>query len=422
MTLDEDLRRRFEALADQIRAETARQLGEAAGELSTKAEAERADAVTHAANDARVEAEKQAAARLAEAVAAAESRARQEGHDRGRDEGVAQGREEGRQEGRQAGHAEGKQEGREEGREEGRREGHDDARREARSTELALNERLADAIRAMDRAGSLSEILDALASCASRETRRAAVLIVRGGQLQGWKFVGFGSELADARTVQLPVAEAGIIADAVRTVATVSAESGRGAAPPFANLPPGREMVAVPLSVSGQVVAVLYADQGSGSSEDRPAEGDGRFAWPAIVEVMARHASRSVEAVTAFRTAQVFTGRPGGSASTEETMAGADGKSGGAASRAGEEDEAARRYARLLVSEIKLYHEAEVIAGRRDRDLATRLGGEIARARVLYEQRVPAHVRSTTDHFHAELVQTLANGDPTLLGQTASGT
>ena len=54
---------------------------------------------------------------------------------------------------------------------------------------------------------------------------------------------------------------------------------------------------------------------------------------------------------------------------------------------------AAQRYARLLVSEIKLYHEADVVAGRRDRDLVRRLGGEIARARVLYDQRVPSAVR-----------------------------
>jgi hypothetical protein len=67
------------------------------------------------------------------------------------------------------------------------------------------------------------------------------------------------------------------------------------------------------------------------------------------------------------------------------------------------------------VSEIKLYHEPAVVAGRRDRDLAMRLGGEIARARVLYEQRVPQTVRSRTDYFRDELVRTLANGDATLL-------
>src|SRR5437867_785583 len=73
------------------------------------------------------------------------------------------------------------------------------------------------------------------------------------------------------------------------------------------------------------------------------------------------------------------------------------------------------RYARLLVSEIKLYHEAAVVEGRRDRDLATRLGGEIAHARVLYEQRVPPDVRRRGDYFHDELVRTLADGDATML-------
>ena len=71
--------------------------------------------------------------------------------------------------------------------------------------------------------------------------------------------------------------------------------------------------------------------------------------------------------------------------------------------------------ARLLVSEIKLYHEEAVVEGRRDRDLATRLGGEIARARVMFEQRVPSHVRERADYFREELLRTLANGDASLL-------
>ena len=57
------------------------------------------------------------------------------------------------------------------------------------------------------------------------------------------------------------------------------------------------------------------------------------------------------------------------------------------------DDSDSARRCRLLVSEIKLYHEAAVIAGRRERDLATRLGTEIARARVLQRQRVAASVR-----------------------------
>ena len=69
----------------------------------------------------------------------------------------------------------------------------------------------------------------------------------------------------------------------------------------------------------------------------------------------------------------------------------------------------------LDIGEIKMYHETEVAAGRRDGDLATRLGGEIERARSLYEQRVPQHVRLRTDFFQAELVRTLADGDARLL-------
>ena len=80
-----------------------------------------------------------------------------------------------------------------------------------------------------------------------------------------------------------------------------------------------------------------------------------------------------------------------------------------------DEPAAARRYARLLVSEIKLYHELQVVEGRRERDLATRLGGEIARVRTLYEQRVPAEVRQGTDYVHEELIRTLADGDASLL-------
>ena len=83
-----------------------------------------------------------------------------------------------------------------------------------------------------------------------------------------------------------------------------------------------------------------------------------------------------------------------------------------------EEDASALRYARLLISEIKLYHEDTVNDGRRDSNLLERLGPEIARARRLYEERVPADVRGRADHFGQELVRTLANGDPRLLGRT----
>jgi hypothetical protein len=87
-----------------------------------------------------------------------------------------------------------------------------------------------------------------------------------------------------------------------------------------------------------------------------------------------------------------------------------------ASSSRNDDDQAARRYARLLVSEIKLYNEAAVRIGREKKDLLARLGPEVERARRLYEERVPPAVAGRVEYFHQELVQTLADGDPTLLG------
>jgi hypothetical protein len=79
--------------------------------------------------------------------------------------------------------------------------------------------------------------------------------------------------------------------------------------------------------------------------------------------------------------------------------------------------ESAQRYARLLLSEVKLYNESAVEEGRRDGNLLARLGPEIERARRLYEEKIPAVVRERVDWFDQELVRTLAGGDAALLGQ-----
>ena len=78
--------------------------------------------------------------------------------------------------------------------------------------------------------------------------------------------------------------------------------------------------------------------------------------------------------------------------------------------------EDAKRFARLLVSEIKLYNEAQVNAGREHKDLYDRLKDDIERSRRMYQERVPENIHTTTNYFYEELVRTLANGDPTLLG------
>ncbi len=76
----------------------------------------------------------------------------------------------------------------------------------------------------------------------------------------------------------------------------------------------------------------------------------------------------------------------------------------------------ARRLARLLISEIKLYNEDQVEEGRRNRDLYHRLKEDIDRSRQIYEERVHESVRESSDYFQQELVRSLAGGDSRALG------
>jgi hypothetical protein len=81
----------------------------------------------------------------------------------------------------------------------------------------------------------------------------------------------------------------------------------------------------------------------------------------------------------------------------------------------------ARRFARLLISEIKLYNEQKVAEGRYEHDLDDRLREYIDRSREMYDKRVKAEVASRYDYFHGELVNTLAEGDVSKLGSNYPG-
>ena len=81
----------------------------------------------------------------------------------------------------------------------------------------------------------------------------------------------------------------------------------------------------------------------------------------------------------------------------------------------------ARRFARLLVSEIKLYTENQVKEGRSNADLYDRLRDDIDRSRQMYDKRVAPPVAARHDYFHQELVNTLAEGDVAKLGGSYPG-
>jgi hypothetical protein len=174
-----------------------------------------------------------------------------------------------------------------------------EVRAECEHEQHTARDRVLGAIRSMDRADSLSGILDVLVSSASAEAARAGIFLTEGDRLRSWRCAGFGPVLDEGGALNLPLIEAGIVAEAARTGFVANAGGSSPAlAPFFAELSPGRRAVAVPLQMNGHVFAVLYADQG-------PVGDIRNGAWPATLEVLARYAARSLEAVTAYRLAQV---------------------------------------------------------------------------------------------------------------------
>jgi hypothetical protein len=167
-----------------------------------------------------------------------------------------------------------------------------------RDIEMTALTRLLEGVRSLDGAATLTDVLDALARAAGLEAPRAAVLVMRHDRLLGWKLTGFGANDTQPKAIDLGLTDNSIASQAVRTVRPVTTrESGvQGLA--FAHLPAERVGVVVPVLVGGRAVAIVYADNGASDEEGRHTP----TAWLEAIEILARHASRCLEALTVQKT------------------------------------------------------------------------------------------------------------------------
>jgi len=258
-------------------------------------------------------------------------------------------------------------------------------------------EQALSAIRQIASASTVSETLNAIARGLSVTASRSALFISEGDHLTEW--TANGAQPLTQGPVRLEDPSAGVLSAAIRTRLTArdvvpEALGANGS---------GRTAVAIPLLLEGVAVAVVYADERDAAASEAP--------WIETLELAAAHGATRLGYVTAVRTAQAMRWIAGGTVPGSDPAAAIP-----SGSSSDEEDQSAKRYARLLISEIKLYNEAAVRTGRERRDLLKRLQPEVERARRLYEHRVPATLRGRAQHFDHELVQTLAGGDALLLG------
>jgi hypothetical protein len=301
---------------------------------------------------------------------------------------------------------------------------------------------LSESVQALAASEDQISLLDRLLEGASRCFSRVCLFIVREDEAHGWSSVGLPeTEQGDpAKGLVVSLGEDSILRAAVESREPVRRELSSDELRFLPAHRPGDRLpgvaLAAPLKVLDKVAAVLYADDG----------GDGRIAHdPGCVEVLS-----SVAALAASRLAllsrppgveveasadlhvQVPRAEEGGGLVADPALFDADPLDDemtsdlpAAAPPAGLENlspeerllhEDARRFARLLISELLLYNEDLVILGRKQRDIYSRLKDEIDRSRQAYEQRVPRNVSARTDYFREEMVRTLAGGDSTALG------
>ncbi len=313
---------------------------------------------------------------------------------------------------------------------------------------------------AIDAAGNQVDALKAFLTAARRSCDRAVLLVSRGDTLAVWKAEGFSpAEETSLRNVAVaPSAHAELAAAmegtpvAVGPGASISARFASGA----------RRALVCPIVVREKISAILYADQREeGSSFDPEALALLSYLIGVAVDRLATRKLRPAPALTPIRSFEPAAapapapapeaeppaaleveeaGEPEPEAAPEPPPApparGIDFDTTGHPYRpppgvapggprilrgplaAVEEDphEHARKIARLLVSDIRLYNEAAIEEGKRHNDIAARMRDDIDRARQTYNERVPDSVRSTTDYFHEELVRSLADGNPDALG------
>ena len=345
---------------------------------------------------------------------------------------------------------------------------------------------------------SQADILKALVNRAASFAPRVAFFVVKDEQATGWRGRGFEGTVGDRSIQQItfPLSADTVIGGAVKSLATWSGGPGSHADGHLLmnrlGEEPAQRIVAIPLTVRGRAVAVLYADSAGLDSESINLE---------ALETLTRVSGMAVELLSISRTAprraaqEPAAVREGPAAVQEEHAAPAytpareyeeavtarDDKSQASESTIHAEPSApeaqppvsfaeeetatyhpepsptsaqtapaasaprrrygmdvelpvevsseeerrlhndARRFARLLISEIKLYNEQKVAEGRSKSDLYDRLREYIDRSREMYDKRVKAEVASRYDYFHGELVNTLAEGDASKLGSNYPG-
>jgi len=298
----------------------------------------------------------------------------------------------------------------------------------------------------------LKALLDAGSACASR----VALFVVKGGAASGWQARGFGEDEA-IRDFPLDLSSGPAAHASQNRIAAPAniAEMDRRFVKQFGG-PENEQILVLPLVLKDKVAALFYADGGADGLLDAGSLEVLVMATSAWLEVASlrkqaqqRETLDSVPvappppmpapAPTVSSYADPFASHtpkhidpiarepePEPAAEVVEVAASAASASAAAAPAAdpfagisaedADTHRKAQRFARLLVDEIKLYNQAKVNEGRRNKDLYDRLKEDIEKSRSTYTKRYGNTVAGSGDYFQKEVVRSLAEDDLSVMG------
>jgi hypothetical protein len=308
-----------------------------------------------------------------------------------------------------------------------------------------------EAARDLDSAPGQVQILQRLLDRCRGFASRAAVLVLRDGAFGVWRAIGLAGGPAAENAVRRVVLPAG-----GETLSRVERGSPCRLAPgndvsEGLSCPDAAAAVLVPIAIADKISGALYADAAPGHEERFDPDSIALLTFVAGL-LIERAAARRLRPAPALRDLEHFSPGPAGDSdghdeyqaqvaslwkeappgeeappppapetraaeSTAET-AEIPRRLGGPLAPPDEDERRAeaKRFAELLVSEIKLYNERAVEEGRAEGNLYKRLKQEIDLTKQIYEQRIPASVREGNDFLREEMVRILAGGRPEALG------
>ena len=287
------------------------------------------------------------------------------------------------------------------------------------------------------------EVLNALLDGTSHFSGRAALFVVRGGAALGWQGRGFANNEAIKNfSVDLNSGLAAQAMQARRPMSGSAADLDQRLVASF-GAPASGGVLLLPLVMKDKVAALLHADGGASGNLDSAAlellvystglwlelllfrKGVGSPAEhtePEPPVPVARTQAEPVAAAMPKPVEMAFAAAATASAaSVPVNVAPATATPASVPVDEEELHRKARRFAKLLVDEIKLYNKGKVEEGKRSRDLYDRLKDDIDKSRAAYDKRYGSTPAARANYFVQELVRILADNDSSLLGPNFSG-